>query len=176
MLLDKEYCVPTEVQDVLSEQRRQVREDAETFKEQALLMQSFFPDLAAKKSHARLAARIAVEEFIVEPGSLMTFYANLRAPKGQRKLPPSRLLSDTWALYRWLQIDFLFCVDLYFRFGSRLSEPLSPKEEQGIQHDILDAQYLLVGVLEGNFATHETKLIRWFKAILPKGNLYAKDA
>jgi hypothetical protein len=175
-LLEKDYCLPPKAQAVLAEQHREVVEDAKSTKSRALLMPSFFPDLAARKSHTRRAAREVAEKLIVQPESLMQFYAGLRAPKGQRKLPPRRIISENWAVYRWLQIDFLFCVDLYYRFGSKLNEPLLPKVEQGIQHDILDAQYLLVGVLEGSFATQEAKLQRWFKAILPEGNLYAKDA
>lgn len=175
-LLHRDYRLPLEAEAVLQEQRNEVVADAASAKARALQMPSFFPELAARKSHTRRAARDIAESQVVEPGALLDFYASLRAPKGQRKLPPRRFISESWALYRWLQIDFLFCIDLYFRFGSKLSEPLSPTSEQGIRHDVLDAQYLLVGVLEGSFATHETKLQRWYKAILPHGNLYGKDA
>jgi hypothetical protein len=175
-LLESGYHLPPEAKAVLAEQRREVLEDAKSTKSRALLMPSFFPDLAARKSHTRRAAREVAEEQIVQRESLMDFYEGLRSPKGQRKLPPRRFISESWAVYRWLQIDFLLCVDLYYRFGSKLNEPMLPKVEQGIQHDILDAQYLLVGVLEGSFATQEAKLQRWFKAILPQGTLHVKDA
>lgn len=175
-LLREDYSLPIEAKAVLDEQRREVVADAQSAKSRALQMPSFFPELDARKSHVRRAARDEAEAQVVQPSALMDVYAGLRAPKGQRKLPPRRLISDDWAVYRWLQIDFLFCIDLYFRFGSALSDPMSPKSEQGIEHDILDAQYLLVGVLEGSFATHETKLQRWYRALLPQGKLYAKDA
>jgi len=175
-LLQHDYTLPSGAQAVVDGQRREVVADAQSAKSRALQMPSFFPELAARKSHVRRAAREDAEKQVVQPGALMDFYTNLRAPKGQRKLPPKRLLTDNWALYRWLQIDFLFCIDLYFRFGSTLSNLLSPASEQGIEHDILDAQYLLVGILEGSFATHETKLQRWYKLILPHGHLFTKDA
>jgi hypothetical protein len=175
-LLLPDYILPSEAKTVVDQQRRDVIADAQSAKSRALQMPSFFPDLASRKNHIRRAARDDAETQVVKPGALMDFYASLRSPKGQRKLPPMRLITEEWALYRWLQIDFLFCIDLYFRFGSTLSNHLSPKAEQGIEHDTLDAQYLLVGVLEGSFATHESKLQRWFKLILPHGQLFTKDA
>lgn len=175
-LLQPDYQLPPEAQAVLDAQRAEVKVDAASAKERALSMPSFFPDLAARNSRVRQAARIHAEAAVVEPESLMDFYETLRAPKGHRKLPPRRLISEDWAVYKWLQIDFLFCIDLYFRFGSTLASPLSPKSQQDIEHDTLDAQYLLVGVLEGRFATHETKLKRWFKAIRPAGKLFDQDA
>ena len=175
-LLRPDYVLPIEAKAVLDEQRREVMADAQSAKSRALQMPSFFPELASRKSYVRRAARTEAEVQVVQPGALMDFYANLRAPKGQRKLPPRRLITDNWAIYRWLQIDFLFSIDLYFRFGSTLVNKLTEKSEQGIEHDVLDAQYLLVGVLEGSFATHEKKLQKWFKLILPHGHLYAEDA
>ena len=174
-LLEKDYRLPPEAEGVLAEQRREVVADALSATSRALHIPSFFPDVASKKSHLRLAARENAEALIAQPASLMEFYGALRSPKGQRKLPPKKLISENWAIYRWLQIDMLFCLDLYYRFGSNLNEPLLPKVEQGIQHDILDAQYLLVGVLEGKFATQEAKLQRWFKAIQAQGILYTKE-
>jgi len=171
-LLQHDYKLPPEARAVLDEQAREVKTDAASAKIRALAMPSFFPDLAAQNSRVRKAARATAEDQVVQPESLMDFYANLRAPKGQRKLPPRRLISESWSVYRWLQIDFLFSIDLYFRFGSTLSRPLPLASEQGIEHDVLDAQYLLVGVLEGRFATHEKKLQRWFMAILPSGELF----
>jgi hypothetical protein len=175
-LQNADYQLPPEAQQVLDEQRHEVKSDAASAKDRALSMPSFFPDLAARNSRTRRAARDQAEKAVVEPDSLMDFYASLRAPKGQRKLPPRRMISENWALYRWLQIDFLFCIDLYFRLGPALAHPLPAKTEQDIEHDMLDAQYLLVGVLEGRFATHEAKLKRWFKSILPSGELFAEDA
>ncbi len=129
-LLRPDYTLPSKAKAVLDEQRREVLADSESAKTRALQMPSFFPGLAARKSHIRRAARDEAEMQVVQPGALLDFYANLRAPKGQRKLPPRCLITDNWALYRWLQIDFLFCIDLYFRFGSTLENPLSPSSEQ----------------------------------------------
>lgn len=175
-LLRDDYLLPLDAEAALEEQHQELSRDVASLRVRACEMNTFFPDLASPNSGKRQAARAAAEKAVGERGSLRDFYASLRAPKGARKSPPVRIITDEWAIYRWLQIDMLFCIDLYFRFGPALIEPLSPTAEEQLEHDVLDAQYLLVGVLEGSFATNEKKLRRWFRTILPHGNLIGKDA
>ena len=140
-------------------------------------MPDFFPDVFIGSDSERSAARIAAElEIAAKPGTLFEFYASLRAPKGHMKLPSRKIITEEWAVYRWMQIHLLFALDLYCRYGSSVSGPLSPKVEERIEHDVLDAQYLFIGVLQKSFATHERKLRRWFKLIHPDGKLFGKDA
>lgn len=91
--------------------------------------------------------------------------------KGMKRFPPQRLVAEKWAIYRHLQVRFLFALDLYARFGTALAEPMSAANEQHIEHDVLDAQYMLIGVLQGALATQEKKLQRWFKLLQPDGLL-----
>lgn len=170
-LLGDGYVLPASAAQALEDQNRELMHDVATLKIRAASMPSFFPDLASPNSGVRQAARLAAERAVTEPGSLRDFYASLKAPKGNRKSPPIKIVTDDWALYRWLQIDFLFCIDLFFRFGPVIEGSLSPAAEEQLEHDVLDAQYLLVGILERSFATHEKKLRRWFEAIVPDGQL-----
>ena len=175
-LLQEDYLLPPDASALLEEQQQELSRDIASLRARAADMPSFFPGLAARNSAERQAARASAEKEVGDPGALRDFYASLRAPKGQRKLPPVQGITDNWALYRWLQIHFLFCIDLYFRFGGTITEQLSPDAEEQLEHDVLDAQYLLVGVLEGSFATNEKKLRRWFKTILPQGTLLGNEA
>lgn len=175
-LLDADYVLPDEAATEIARQRQELLADVQTLKERALGMADFFPDVFIGNNRVIGAARKEAEVLIAQPTSLLDFYAQLRAPKGMRRFPPRRLLTEKWAIYRHLQVQFLFALDLYARFGTALAEPMSAEKEEEIEHDVLDAQYMLVGVLEGAFATNERKLQRWFRLLRPDGLLLRRDA
>jgi hypothetical protein len=174
-LLDADYVLPDEAAIEIERQRQELLADVQTAKQRALGMPDFFPDLFIANNRVVGAARAEAEALIAQPGSLLDFYAQLRVRKGMRRFPPRKLLTDKWAIYRWLQVQFLFALDLYARFGTTLSEPMSAEKEEEIEHDVLDAQYMLIGVLEGAFATEERKLQRWFRLLQPDGLLLHRD-
>ncbi len=47
------------------------------------------------------------------------------------------------------------------------------KAYEKIEHYVLDAHYLILGALEGAFATREKKLQRWYLLLCPEGRLYS---
>ena len=172
-LLSDAYELPPAARAVVAKQRAELLADVASLKERSLHSPEFFPEVFNGSDEHRRAARAKAEEAILKDrDSLLHFYGQLRSPKGQPRLPPKRLLSEEWALYRWLQIELLFAIDLYARYGPKLSQPLGERIEEKIEHDVLDSQYMLLGVLEGAFATRETKLRNWFTAICPNGRLY----
>lgn len=172
-----DYRLPPEALLVLEDQRTELMADVASLKARALLMPKFFPEVFEGSDPERLSARHAAEgDIAASPGKLFDFYASLRAPKGQKKLPTRRLITEEWAVYRWIQIHLLFSLDLYCRYGNALGGTLTPNVEEKIEHDVLDAQYLFIGVLQKSFATHEKKLRRWFALIHPDGALFGKDA
>jgi hypothetical protein len=175
-LLEPDYRLPDEAAAEIARQHLEVLADTESLKSRALGALDHFPELLAGNDAARAAARVAAEELVAQPTALLDFYGQLRAPKGMKRLPPRRLINERWALYRWLQVQFLFAIDLYLRYGDSLAHPLSARVEERIEHDTLDAQYLLIGVLEGGFATEEKKLKRWYKLLVPEGLLLTRDA
>lgn len=170
-LLDDGYVLPEEAANEISRQHSELLSDVETLKAKALDVPDFFPDVFIGNDAARQAAKAEAEALVAARGSLRDFYAQLRAPKGMRRFPPKKLITDDWAIYRWLQVQFLFSLDLYARYGPALAAPMPPNVEVKIEHDVLDAQYMFIGILEGAFATEERKLQRWFKLLQPNGLL-----
>lgn len=170
-LLNNDYQLPEEAANEIMRQRNELLRDVVILKERALNVRNSFPDLFVGSDAARKKARMDAEAMIAKPDALLDFYAGLKAPKGMRRYPPRRLVTDKWAIYRWLQVQFLFVIDLYLRYGTELASPMSMAVEERIEHDVLDAQYLLIGILEGAFATEERKLQRWFKLLQPNGLL-----
>lgn len=96
------------------------------------------------------------------------------APHYPQKLPPASQMDETWALVRDTQVKLMFAIDLWRRYGDSLNQPLTPKRYRLIEHDVLDADYLGLALLEGAFATDEGKLRRMFQALCPEGLLVSR--
>lgn len=171
-LVSSEYELPEEARLSVEEQTTQLRADVQSFIDRVPLIKSFFPNLLVGSDEQRRQEREEAERAIAEPGALIPFYSNLEPPPGQRPLPSSTIVTEEWALYRWLQVQLLFTLDLYVRYPNGISGNLSPALYEIIEHDVLDAQVMMLGCLEGAFATHEKKLVRWWNLICPSGMLY----
>lgn len=170
-LVSSEYELPEEARLSVEEQTAQLRADVQSFIGRVPPIKSFFPNLLVGSDLQRRQEREDAERAIAEPGALIPFYSNLEPPSGQT-LPSGTIVTEEWALYRWLQVQFLFTLDLYVRYQDGIPENLSPTLYEKIEHDVLDAQVMMLGCLEGAFATREKKLVRWWNLICPSGTLY----
>ena len=112
-----------------------------------------------------------IERFIAENTEEMAgFLGKLELP-GQDVIPDQSVLNESWALFRWLQVNLLFSLDIRRRYGEISFSELTNKQHTDFEHDVLDAHYLIQGVLQGAFATKEKKLIRFFNLLCPDGIL-----
>ena len=167
-----EYVFSPEALAVINSQTEMLRTDVASYLERVELMPKFFPDLLVGADDERRIARDEAEKAISEPRWLMPLYAQLQAPAGERPLPPASVISEDWAIYRWLQIQFLFALDVNLRYKGELPDTCNSRIYERMEHDLLDIQVLGLGCLEGSFATRETKLKRWWKLLCPTGTLY----
>ena len=171
-LMNPDFELPKEARLVVDEQTQELRSDVLSFVARAASTNSFFPDLLVGNSKQQIHAREEAERAIAEHDFLIAFYASLESPLGEKALPPSELVTEDWAIYRWLQVQFLFGLDLYVRYQGTVPEEFSPAVYRKLEHDVLDAQVLMLGCLEGAFATREKKLQRWWRLLCPDGSLY----
>lgn len=171
-LVNPTYELPEEARLGVEEQTTQLRVDVQAFIDRVPLINTFFPNLLVGSDVQRRMEREEAERAIAEPGALLPFYANLEPPSGQKTLPAAAIVTEEWALYRWLQVQLLFTLDLYIRYQGAIQENLSAALYENIEHDVLDAQVMMLGCLEGAFATREKKLVRWWNLICPSGMLY----
>jgi hypothetical protein len=171
-LITPDYEIPEVCQIAIDAQGVQLCSDVLSFIERARVTPNFFPNLLHGSEAEREKARADAERAIVATGSLLSFYATLEPPNGEKHLPSSELVTDAWAIYRWLQVQMLFGLDLYVRYAGRIPDTLSDNIFKKLEHDVLDAQVLMLGCLEGAFATMEHKLQRWWRLLCPGGALY----
>lgn len=171
-LLSDDYQMPLDSQEAINEQADTLQSDIERFITIARLTPEVFPNLLSGTDKERADARRSAEEMITDKVALLSLYAQLQSPDPNIPFPPHNLLDESWATYRWLQVQMLFSLDLFVRYSGNIPAQLTPKIYTKLEHDVLDAQVLMLGCLEGVFATREKKLIRWWHLLCPNGELF----
>lgn len=68
--------------------------------------------------------------------------SNLEPPPGEKALPPASMIDESWALYRWLQVQLLFSVDVFARYQGNKPDLNSRATFEKLEHDVLDAQVM----------------------------------
>ena len=129
--------------------------------------------LSGSDSDKENAKDEAIRIIATDTGSVLKFYSALEPPPGERPLPPAEIITPSWALFRWVQVQLLMSLDVFFRYNGKIPEAsaLTCHWYEKIEHDLLDAEYLVLGVLEGSFATTELKLQSYWRLLRPDGVL-----
>jgi len=171
-LLDLEYRPPTDAQKAIGEETERLKDSVQSFLAKAAIIKSMFPALLSGTQTERDSALLDAERAIVTPNALLPFISQFEPPPGELPLPPADSINEEWALYRWVQVQLLFTLDVYVRYQGKIPEPLTPRIYEKMEHDVLDAEQLILGCLEGSFATRERKHKRWLALLCPDGCLY----
>lgn len=166
------YVLPEDALEAIEEENARTHNDVLSFIERVHALHSMFPGLLKGSDAVRLEVRRETEHIIcTDPTPILAFYSNLEPPEGQPPLPPATIVSPQWALFRWLQVQLLIGLDAFIRYNGKIPHQLSNNAYEKIEHDVLDAQYLITATLEGSFATRETKLQRFWRMLRPEGLL-----
>lgn len=172
-LLQEDYELPADMQLVVDEHTAELRDDVASFLDRSRLISLMFPGLFTGSDAQRNIARRKAEQVIAtDTQALLGFYSLLESPSDKPPLPSAKLVTPEWTLFRWLQVQMLFALHTCVRYNGSVPETLTGKMYERFEHDVLDAQYLILGVLEGSFATRENKLKSWWALICPEGTLY----
>lgn len=171
-LLEPSYSPPADAQEAIDEETARLKDSVQTFLERVATIESMFPGLLSGSQEEREAAHLEAEKAIVAPNALRSFIAQFTPPPGELPLPSADGINEEWALYRWVQVQLLFTLDVYVRYQGKIPEPLSCRLYEKMEHDVLDAELLILGCLEGAYATRENKHKRWWALLCPNGCLY----
>lgn len=171
-LLTDDYQMPWDTQEVINEQTDTLQFNIEKFITISQLIPESFPNLLSGTDKERADARHSAERIITDKAALLSFYAKMQSPDPNISFPPHNLLDESWATYRWLQVHMLFRIDIFVRYAGNIPTQLTPNISNKIEHDLLDAEVLMLGCLEGALATREKKLIHWWHLLCPDGELF----
>lgn len=172
------YELPEESVRELEEQAATLELEVAQYLVRAETVKRLFPKLEEAFGDERDSLREAAETVIADFALMRNFYASMasHSQPGPFTPPPAELVGPEWACVCLMQVHLLFGIELLYRFGTH-NFPKAPKGRayERFEHDVLDANYLILGVLEGSLATHEKKLRRWFRLLRPDGRLHPDD-
>lgn len=80
-------------------------------------------------------------------------------------------LNSNWATFRWVQIRMIYSLDLLLRYKGQLPTNPTQKFWCRIEHEMLDAEYVMLASLSHGLASDDTVLISCYKRICPEGEL-----
>jgi len=170
-LLEPAYRLPPETHAALEEQNAEIKNDVAEFAERVRVTASLFPDVSSGSTNRRKAAKAEAEKAISTDQSVIhAFYRQFDAPGGEKPFPPADLVTPSWAIFRWLQANLLIALDLCWRYGAALPDPLSERLHEKIEHDMLDSHYVILGALEGSIATNDKTIMHFWSLMCPNGN------
>ena len=178
-LLEGTYNHPDDVKTTIREGGAELDGDADRLMNFTHL-EALFPDLRTGTDEERNKRRSEYEQYIANNiEELSNFLSNFESPDGNT-MPPSDILNKSWTLMRWLQVQLLFSLDIYYRYGREDFSKWTQRQkdrlkEEKITHDVLDMWYLILGVLQQGFAVKENKLERFYELLCPDGMLLTID-
>ena len=129
------------------------------------------------------AYRLARQEVAQDRDFIVKYFAEVLcggayAPPGARfllQIAQTGAFGPEWALYRWTQVTLLYALELLERHGQLVSEELTAKQREKLQHDVIDMQYVVLGVLEGALASKDKRMRAMFKLLRPDGAVLPLD-
>jgi len=169
------YVLPESASEALMEENERTLSNVGLFLRKAQVIPEIFPSLLSGSDVARKNAKEEAFNLIASDTDLIIkFYSELEPPSSEKPQPPSEIITPSWAIFRWIQIQLLISVDIFSRRNGNIPEASALARTGGyekIEHDVLDAEYLLLGVLEGSFATRDRKLQNYWQLLCPGGVL-----
>lgn len=126
---------------------------------------------------------LARQEVVQDRDFIVKFFvevlcAGAYAPPGARflvQIAQTGAFGPEWALYRWTQVTLLYALELLERHGQLVPERLTAKQREKLQHDVIDMQYVVLGVQQGALASKDNRMRAMFKLLRPDGAVLPVD-
>lgn len=174
--------------DDLSKARRQALQGTELDFDHAVdglvaragTLQGCFPGTCEGTTEQRKEANRRAREMVSRDTDFIAgFFADFvcqatHAPPGApllAEIARTGRLGPEWTIHRWVQAQLLYGLELTERRGRLAAKEITPKQKERLQHDVLDIEYLVLGVLEGALATKDKRMRGVFELLRPDGVL-----
>jgi len=153
-------------------------QDVDGLINRANMLQRFFPSTREGTAANRKEGFRLARQTVTEDGDfLLRFFADFVC-RGAHTPPGAPLLagiarngamSPEWTIYRWLQVQLLYGLELLEKHGELGANSLTPKQRVRFQHDVIDMEYVVLGVLQGALATKDKRMNSMFMLLRPDG-------
>ena len=72
-------------------------------------------------------------------------------------------------MYRWVQVQLLYALELLEKHGRLIPETLTRRQRERLRHDAVDMEYLVLGVSQGALASNDRRMRTMFTLLRPDG-------
>ena len=144
----------------------------------ASMLQRCFPSTCEGTTASRKEALGLARQTVAEDRDfLLRFFADFVC-QGTHTPPGALLLAGIarngtlgpeWTIYRWLQVQLLYALDLLERHGELAADTITPRQRERFQHDVIDMEYVVLGVLQGALATKDKRMTGMFMLLRSDG-------
>lgn len=169
------YELPLQATRALEHQSIELSSEIHQVIEISKTSEGLFGPLLSGSQQEQDHARSAAEDLIANCDAVRDFYGALESPNAAFSYPSKDIVNSGWAVLRWLQCKMLFALDIHIRYRGNVDNMLSSRVLEKLEHDLQDMQHLTLAVLEGAFATNEKKLQRWWRLLMPTGDLISTN-
>ena len=172
--------------DILSKARREALQSTEADFGQDInglitrtqMLQRCFPSTCeGTTANRREAFRLVRQTVADDREFLLSFFADFvchgaHTPPGApllAEIARNGTLGPEWTIYRWLQVQLLYGLEWLEKYPKLAANTLMPKQRERLQHDVIDMEYVVLGVLQGALATKDKRMAAMFMLLQPDG-------
>ena len=158
------FIFTPEQQTAIAEWEADTAGAVEEFKSRASATINWFPSLADYKPGMppdeieNLRHAVATDRELI-----CNVYEAIR----HESFPPSNLLDEHWASFRWVQVQLLAALEYIRRYGANNMQAAFWR----VHNDIVDMQYTITGVLAGALASRDAAVQNTFRLLCPSGQV-----
>lgn len=153
-----------------------VDQDTRSFFELAMDVHVFFPFLSGiPYSEFPEAVQKAKRQVASNNEKVREIHEKLLEHNAPSNAVDPDTLDPNWAYFRWIQVRVIYSLSLLLKYQGRLPKHPSKKFWRGIEHDMIDAEYIMLGGLAGSMASNDNALIENYQLICPIGLLFTLD-
>jgi hypothetical protein len=169
---DPSYSIPPDLIKLREVKRDEIDEDTDQLLTLIDSIPILFPEFESAHEKDYIALKRAAQDKICDFDFVRRGAEVLVAQSPFFSSENAARIDRDWITFRWLQVGLLFVLDLKVKYPGGIPPVMPPKMRERIRHDVLDAQYLMLALLEGAFATKEKKMCEWWMKLNPDGVLY----
>ena len=169
-LREGSYILPDDLKTAIHESEAELDRDVSMLMDFTAL-ETVFPCIHTGETDERNKYKSECERYIADNVYELGNTLSRFDPPGGAVMPAPENLNEFWILLRWFQVRLLFSLDIFWRRGGTNPTTLTDGEKERLEHDVLDMQYLILGVLQRAFATRDNKLIEFYNLLCSDGTL-----
>jgi hypothetical protein len=169
-LRDGTFQSTEEQNEIKQNQESKIQADTKKFFHLAMSVHAIFPYLN-NISFKELpdAIETAKQQIVTDADKVRRICKNSLNHYAPSNPVDFNVIDSNWAYFRSIQVRVIYLLNLFLKYQGQLPKDVSDKFWRGVEHDLLDSEYVILGSLAGALACNDDKMISNFQYICPDG-------